>query len=127
MVTGIPEGDSGVIDLPLNKFSTEQSGWRMIVDHAKGKPSVTHWVKLGEHEGRALIQFIPETGRTHQIRAHAIYGLRHAIVGDPVYGKAGEQMLLHSAFLSVPREGKPPAEATAPTPERFADAGFTNV
>jgi tRNA pseudouridine32 synthase / 23S rRNA pseudouridine746 synthase len=125
VVTGVPEESSGTIDLPLIKFSTEQSGWRMIVDHAKGKPSVTHWEKLGEVNGRALIQFIPETGRTHQIRAHAIYGLRMAIVGDPVYGKAGEPMLLHSAFLSVPREGKPPAEATAPTPERFAAAGFT--
>jgi tRNA pseudouridine32 synthase / 23S rRNA pseudouridine746 synthase len=127
VVEGVPGLDAGTIDLPLIKFSTEQSGWRMIVDYKNGKPSVTHWVKLGELDGRALIQFIPETGRTHQIRAHAIYGLRAAIVGDPVYGKSGEPMLLHSAFLSVPREGKPPAEAHAPTPERFAEAGFTNA
>ena len=47
------------------------------------------------------------------------------IVGDPVYGKADVPMLLHSAFLSVPRDGKPPVEATAPLPESFAKAGFS--
>ncbi len=124
VVDVVPEDLSGEIDLPLGKFSTEQSGWRMIVDHKGGKNALTRWEKLAEHDGRALIRFIPETGRTHQIRAHALYGLRAAIVGDPVYGKAGEPMLLHSAFLSVPRDGKPPVEATAPTPERFAAAGF---
>ena len=124
VVEGVPEEASGVIDLPLGKFSTEQSGWRMIVDHKAGKSAITRWEKLDEMNGRALIRFIPETGRTHQIRAHAVYGLRTAIVGDPVYGKTGEPMLLHSAFLSVPRDGKPPVEARAPLPERFSAAGF---
>jgi tRNA pseudouridine32 synthase / 23S rRNA pseudouridine746 synthase len=127
VVAGIPEGDSGVIDLPLGKFSTIEAGWRMIVDAKKGKSAVTAWEKLAEKDGRALIRFIPETGRTHQIRAHALYGLRAAIVGDPVYGSVGVPMLLHSAFLSLPREGKPPVEATAPLPDRFAAAGFGDV
>src|SRR3546814_11888645 len=72
-----------------------------------------------------MIRFCPETGRTHQIRAHALYGLGAAIVGDPVYGGGTPApMLLHSHFLSLKREGKPPVEATAPLPERFAAAGF---
>jgi tRNA pseudouridine32 synthase / 23S rRNA pseudouridine746 synthase len=124
VVEDIPDEASGIIDLPLGKFSTQKSGWRMVVDKG-GKSAITRWEKLAEAGGRALIRFIPETGRTHQIRAHAAYGLRAAIVGDPVYGKAGEPMLLHSAFLSVPRDGKPPAEACAPLPERFAAAGFS--
>jgi tRNA pseudouridine32 synthase / 23S rRNA pseudouridine746 synthase len=124
VVEGIPEEASGIVDLPLGKFSTQKSGWRMVVDKG-GKSAITRWEKLAEIGGRALIRFIPETGRTHQIRAHAAYGLRAAIVGDPVYGKSGEPMLLHSAFLSVPRDGKPPAEARAPLPERFAAAGFS--
>lgn len=123
VVEGVPAEESGIIELPLGKFSTQKSGWRMVVDKG-GKSAVTRWEKLAEAGGRALIRFIPETGRTHQIRAHAVYGLRAAIVGDPVYGKAGEPMLLHSAFLSVPRDGKPPVEARAALPERFALAGF---
>lgn len=123
VVEGVPEDGAGFIELPLGKFSTQKSGWRMVVDKG-GKSAITRWEKLAEAGGRALIRFIPETGRTHQIRAHAAYGLRAAIVGDPVYGKTGEPMLLHSAFLSVPRDGKPPVEAQAPLPERFATAGF---
>ena len=123
VVEGVPEAQSGEIDLPLAKFSTQESGWRMVVDQA-GKSALTSWEKLAEKDGRALIRFIPRTGRTHQIRAHAVYGLRAAIVGDPVYGRKGEPMLLHSTFLSVPRDGKPPVEAYADMPERFAQAGF---
>jgi len=125
VVEGVPEAKSGIIDLPLAKRSTAEAGWRMVVDPKKGKPAVTAWEVLAEHEGRALIRFIPKTGRTHQIRVHAAEGLGFAIVGDPVYGKGDAPMLLHSAFLSVPRAGKPPVEASAPLPERFAKAGFT--
>lgn len=123
-VEGVPEARSGIIDLPLAKVSSAEVGWRIVVDAKKGKSAVTAWEIVAEHEGRALIRFIPETGRTHQIRVHAADGLGMAIVGDPVYGKADAPMLLHSAFLSVPRAGKPPVEATAPLPENFAKAGF---
>ncbi len=123
VVEGVPEGEGGVIELPLGKFSTEADGWRMIVDQ-DGKSAHTAWEKLDVIGARAVIRFIPKTGRTHQIRAHAVYGLGAAIVGDTVYGRAApEGMLLHSAFLSVPRAGKPAAEASAPLPERFVRAG----
>jgi len=125
VVEGVPEGDSGVIDLPLGKFSTEEDGWRMIVD-ATGKAAYTHWEKLAVIGARAVLRFIPKTGRTHQIRAHALYGLNAAIVGDPVYGRTDPHgLLLHSAFLSVPRTAKPAAEAKAPLPARFAAAGVS--
>jgi len=127
VVEGVPDSESGVIELPLGKFSTEADGWRMIVDKG-GKSAHTAWEKLGVIGTRAVIRFIPKTGRTHQIRAHAVYGLGAAIVGDAVYGRADAAgMLLHSAFLSVPRAGKPPAEASAPLPERFAKAGVDSV
>ncbi|MCF8709390.1 RluA family pseudouridine synthase [Rhizorhapis sp. SPR117] len=126
VIEAVPDETSGMIDLPLFKVSSAEEGWRMVVDE-RGKSARTAWEKLAEKDGRSMIRFFPETGRTHQIRAHALYGLGAAIVGDPVYGngspKAGS-MLLHSHFLSLTREGKPPVEATAPLPERFAAAGF---
>lgn len=125
VIEGVPEGNSGVIELPLGKFSTEAEGWRMIVD-AKGKAATTQWEKLGVIDSRAILRFIPKTGRTHQIRAHAAYGLRAPIVGDAIYGqKRAHGMLLHSSFLSVPRGDKPPAAATAPLPARFINAGVS--
>ena len=89
-----------------------------------GKVAITHWRKVAEKDGRALIAFTPQTGRTHQIRVHALHGLGFGIVGDPVYGTGGVPMLLHSRFLSIPRGDKPAAEATAPLPATFAAAGF---
>ncbi|BAV64054.1 RluA family pseudouridine synthase [Sphingobium cloacae] len=123
VVEGVPSEESGIIDLPLKKISSVEKGWRMVADRS-GKSAVTHWRRISEKDGRALIAFMPRTGRTHQIRVHALQGLGAAIVGDPVYGNAGEPMLLHSRFLSIPRNAKPAVEATAPLPATFAQAGF---
>ncbi|WP_370308466.1 RluA family pseudouridine synthase [Sphingobium abikonense] len=123
VLDGIPAEAEGTIALSLKKVSTPAQGWRMIAAKA-GKPAVTHWRKLAERDGRALVAFTPETGRTHQIRVHAQHGLGFGIMGDPVYGKGDGPMLLHSRFLSVPRGDKPAAEATAPLPQTFAVAGF---
>src|SRR3546814_17752571 len=88
-----------MVDRPLYKVSSAEEGWRMVVDQ-RGKAARTAWEKLTEKDGRSMIRFFPETGRTHQIRAHALYGLGAAIVGDPVYGGGTPApMLLHSHFL----------------------------
>lgn len=126
VLDGIPEGEAGTIELALSKISSREEGWRMTGD-PHGKAAVTRWEKLAERNGGALVAFYPETGRTHQIRVHAAEGLGVPVVGDPVYGRGGRPMLLHSAFLSVPRAGKPPAEAIAPLPRRFVEAGFTEA
>lgn len=123
VVDGIPAEESGIIELSLKKVSTPAQGWRMIPARA-GKAAYTEWRKIAEKDGRALIVFTPRTGRTHQIRTHALHGLGFGIAGDPVYGSGEGPMLLHSRFLSIARGEKPPAEATAPLPATFAAAGF---
>lgn len=125
VLDGVPDGDGGVIDLPLAKISSARDGWRMRGD-AAGKPSLTHWRLLAAKGGQALVEFVPETGRTHQIRVHAAEGLGAAVAGDPVYGRAGKGMLLHAAAITLPRDGKPDVAATALLPQRFIDAGFSD-
>ena len=120
VLEGVPGVASGRIDLPLSKHSTRAEGWRMVGDPKKGKPAVTEWRLLGAEDGRALVEFRPETGRTHQLRVHAAEGLGLPIVGDPVYGRGGGAMLLHAASLTLPRDPKPAIEAEAPLPESFA-------
>lgn len=127
VLTGVPGGTEGVIDIPLGKTSSAADGWRMVNDPKKGKPAQTEWRLIAERDGRALILFAPLTGRTHQIRAHALEGLGHGIVGDPVYGGGEGPMLLHALSLKVDRGDKPAIEATAPVPDRFADAGFADA
>ena len=110
----------GTIDMPLAKISSPEQGWRMVADE-NGKAARTAWRALVSRSGRSLIEFRPETGRTHQIRAHARYGLDAPIVGDPVYGRGGEPMLLHAWKLTVPRAKKPAIDVVAPLPEAFGE------
>lgn len=131
IVDGIVAGDGGTIDLPLVKTSTAETGWRMIVAHpgARGsKPAVSHWEKLAVAGDRTLIRFRPETGRTHQLRVHALYALGHALLHDPVYGQRpaqrGTRTMLHAERLVIQRDGKPPIAAEAPFPADFAAMGF---
>ena len=123
------EEAEGNIDLPVAKVSSAAQGWRMIVDD-KGKEARTRWRRLALAEGMSLVEFRPETGRTHQIRVHAARGLRAPIVGDPVYGEPEQSptdrmtlpdagMLLHAWRLAVPRPPREEIDVTAPPPERF--------
>lgn len=127
IVAGAIADDAGTIELALSKISSAEKGWRMI-PAKKGKPAVTHWRKLDERDGLTLVEFRPETGRTHQIRVHAASGLGAALLGDPVYGEGQQtgRTMLHAAALTVPREGKPPIAAAAPLPADFASLGFAD-
>ena len=125
ILAGIPEQKEGRIELALAKISSAEKGWRMIPAR-KGKPSATDWRVVAEHDGRALVEFLPETGRTHQIRVHAASGIGIALLGDPVYGEAAgrARTMLHAAALSLPREGKAGISANAPLPADFIALGF---
>ena len=131
VLAGIPNGKEGTIELSLSKISSAEKGWRMIAAK-KGKPSDTHWRLLDTNDGRALIEFRPETGRTHQIRIHCEAVLGLPLRGDPVYGNgatkgAAPRTMLHAAGLTVTREGKTPIEAVAPLPPEFAALGFADT
>lgn len=125
IVAGDLTDEAGTIELSLSKISSADKGWRMIAAR-KGKPSVTHWRKLAEHGGHTLVEFKPETGRTHQIRIHALAGLGHALLGDPIYGenKGAKRTMLHASGLTIERETKPPVTAVSPFPSDFTALGF---
>ncbi len=126
ILDGVPAAQTGTVDLALEKTSTAEAGWRMVPD-ATGRPAVTHWRVACVRDGRAVIVFTPETGRTHQIRVHASEGIGIPISGDPVYGLGKGPMLLHALSLRVDRGDKPPVEATAPLPPSFVSAGFGGI
>jgi tRNA pseudouridine32 synthase/23S rRNA pseudouridine746 synthase len=127
LLAGVPEQREGTVELALSKISSAEKGWRMI-PAKMGKPAITHWRVMAEHGGRALVEFRPETGRTHQIRVHAASGIGLPLLGDPVYGdgKGAPRTMLHAAGLEVPRDGKPAIVAAAPLPADFAALGFAD-
>ena len=99
------EGDTGLIDLPVRIDWLNRP--RSIICHEHGKPSQTHWTRLGQgpwpNTTRLLLE--PHTGRTHQLRVHTL-ALGHPIVGDPLYAPAdacitAPRLLLHALTLSL--------------------------
>lgn len=124
VVDGVPAAEAGTIDLPLGKTSTREAGWRIVPDPG-GKRAVSRWRRLAIARGRALLLFEPETGRTHQLRVHALAGLGMPIVGDPVYGRPDATgMMLHASHLTLARPGKADIAAEAPMPARIRALGF---
>jgi len=128
LVAGEVAEESGTIELGLSKISSAADGWRMI-PAKKGKPALTEWRVLAESGGRALVEFRPVTGRTHQLRVHSASGIGIPLLGDPVYGegKGAWRTMLHAVALEVQREGKPPIVAEAPWPAEFATLGFSDA
>ena len=61
-------------------------------------------------DGRTRVELFPRTGRTHQLRVHAAHrdGLNAPIVGDRLYGKDGERLMLHAEALTFehPKTGE---------------------
>lgn len=120
VVDGEVEGEEGKIDVPLAKRSTSERGWWVAPD-PKGQPAETRWTVFERRGGQTLVRFEPRTGRTHQIRAHALAAFGAGIVGDPVYGSGKVPMMLHAIRLSV-AEGDSifySAHAVAPLPDSW--------
>ena len=129
ILAGHPPGTEGTIELSLAKISSADKGWRMI-PAKKGKPAISHWELVAELGPHSLIRFRPETGRTHQLRVHALKGLGAPLLGDPVYGAGpapgAKRTMLHAESLTVTRPGKTPIEARAPLPADFRALGASD-
>ena len=78
-----PEGCQKV-NAPLKKNEL-QSGERMVKVDLEGRESETHFKVLCRYKTATLIEAKPITGRTHQIRVHALHA-KHPLVGDAKYG-----------------------------------------
>jgi 23S rRNA pseudouridine1911/1915/1917 synthase len=89
-VQGRPSWSEITCDLPLVPNGNKQH--LTIIDKYRGKKSFTRFRLLGSAGNYSILEALPETGRTHQIRVH-LASLRHPIVCDELYGK-GKPVLL---------------------------------
>lgn len=123
VVCGALEGDEGVIDAPLAKVAHDRRSWWMRVDPA-GQPSLTEWRVVARGDTLTVVDLMPRTGRTHQLRVHMAQ-LGHPIVGDGVYGGdrargVDKRLHLHARRIEVPLYRKKPAVVVeAPVPEHM--------
>jgi len=99
VVNGRPPWAETECDLPLVPDGNKRH--MTIVDRFRGKKSLTRFAVLGSAGAFSLIEARPETGRTHQIRAHAA-ALGFPIVCDPIYGSAAARRSgTEAVFLSA--------------------------
>lgn len=103
IIEGIPQKKEGEISLPLS--SDYQNRPAQKVDLGNGKEAITRYKVLesyrhGEREFSRLL-LIPITGRTHQLRVHMAHklSLGMPIVGDEIYGKSDQRLMLHAKSL----------------------------
>ena len=116
--------EMGKIDLPLGRHQGDRKKMA-VVPPEKGREAVTHWKTLERIGNYTLMQFLLETGRTHQIRVHCA-DRGHPLVGDSTYGANRSLKInlsgqaLHARQLSLlhPISGEL-IEAIAPLPVEF--------
>jgi len=99
----IPE-ESGRIELPIARDPGRRT--RMTTKRAAQLPNSraarTDWRVLARIDSVSLLEVTLHTGRTHQIRVH-LSALRHPVVGDTLYGAAGQLHLGHTVLPALHR------------------------
>lgn len=113
---------SGKIDMVEGRISKPLSRNKetVIVDFENGKDALTEFRVLKHlNKNRSLIEAMPLTGRTHQIRVH-LSSLGCPIIGDKKYGGAkAEHLCLHSSEVSFKTKSGKILKKKAPVPNYF--------
>jgi tRNA pseudouridine32 synthase/23S rRNA pseudouridine746 synthase len=108
LLSCIPDQTEGLIDLPLRVNLEDRPRQQVCFEH--GKTAITRWKITECSDSYTRILFFPETGRTHQLRVHAAHarGLNAPIVGDDLYGCAGDRLYLHASAITFqhPESGR---------------------
>jgi RluA family pseudouridine synthase len=82
ILNGVPKWDEKTTKFPLRVNVGHKH--RTMVDDKNGVRSETRFKILKRYQASALVEAMPMTGRTHQIRVHA-YGLGYPLLGDILY------------------------------------------
>ena len=134
VVVGTPAKKSGEIRQAISK-GKQESGYERVMQDVEGTPAITHYtVKESVPRSVSLLEMMPVTGKTHQLRVHAL-SLGTPILGDGKYGgKAAfidgisNKLHLHAHLLTLPTGMAKQQSFIAPLPahmrESFAFFGW---
>lgn len=129
-----PKEDSGTIDKPIGRSPQDFRRWS-AQPGARGemREAQTIWsvVKRGidpiSGERVSLIEAVPKTGRTHQIRVH-LKAIHHPVLCDPLYASGKPCILgfnrvaLHARTLTIMLPNGKEGVFEAPQPDDFKKA-----
>ncbi len=91
------------IEKPIGYHRRRYNKRQIVTMNTPGaKEALTSILVLKRYNTKTLVDAIPKTGRTHQIRVH-LASIGHAVLGDPLYGtmskNAASGQLLQSYYL----------------------------
>lgn len=125
LIEGVLPENAVTVDQPLRR-NLVRGGERMSSVVEGGRKSVTRFNVVRRYRNSTLCTVTTDTGRTHQIRAHANF-LEHPVAGDDKYGDKAfnrevrrlglRRLFLHAAKIIVPgADGNVEIKVEAPLP-----------
>jgi len=102
-VFGLVQEKEGSINQPL--ICDWPNRPKQMIDHDRGKASLTHYKVLSYSTNSTLLELTPITGRSHQLRVHLL-SIGHPILGDRLYANKealamATRLNLHAQVLSI--------------------------
>ncbi|MEE8369755.1 MAG: RluA family pseudouridine synthase, partial [Dehalococcoidia bacterium] len=110
LVWGHPKPDSGTVEGPIARDPRHRQRMALVPG---GRSAATAYRTLRSYPQMTLLEVMPQTGRTHQIRVH-LASLSHPVVGDRLYSRRSSPLprhFLHAQLLGF----------HLPTSERYAE------
>ncbi|MBQ3421041.1 MAG: RluA family pseudouridine synthase [Romboutsia sp.] len=98
---GVVKEDKVTVDKSLGRNPKDRLKMAIVKD---GKHAVTHFEVIQRFDNFTHMRARLETGRTHQIRVHAL-SINHPLLGDPVYGPKNSKFKLDGQTLHAKKIG----------------------
>ncbi|MFC1974234.1 RluA family pseudouridine synthase [Chloroflexota bacterium] len=98
LVAGHLAPEYGAIEAPIGRHPKDRKRMAVV---SGGREAKTRYRVLRYLDDYTLVEAMPETGRTHQIRVH-FAAIGHPVFGDPVYGRKSSilgRQFLHAYHL----------------------------
>ena len=106
LVKGLIDFKEGIVDVPIDRHPVNRQ--KMLVRFSpEARTAETYYRVIKKFDDFTLVELLPKTGRTHQLRVHMAH-LKHPIMGDSKYGNKHNfsRLALHAKDLGFFHPGK---------------------
>lgn len=115
-VTGHMKPQAAIIDMPIERNPKAPATFRV---GPNGKPAQTIYTVIASGKHGDLLELLPKTGRTHQLRVHLKH-TGHPIIGDTLYdGRPYHRLMLHAKSLQLTLPDGTKKTFNVPLPAEF--------